>query len=821
MESFAIGRTQHIMTERKSGGPSSSKSSSDFWDKDEWGHTSHGVEDSQDAPLSAADRWNDGDEWPEPRRPMVPPPLPPRIAVPRPSTPPPIPKPVIAVVKHVEVAGVVPPQPPPTPTPASAVANVGKDESTKQEAAEETTTETVESKAAETEATASVEEATTETAESTESDTQESTDSSEAPESEEGDSFVLDGVRNDGVWGKSDQAWEATDWSEDKNAEPEEEAEVVEEAEALETEKASEEALPDNWPKSYTQGGQPLWVDSFKGPQGYLLVFVFALLVFGSLFGKRIGQVSAEPHFAYLADAFLKGKWYLSEAPRHPVKKYRMGNDWGYMDEILVTRVNGTPLAKLTKLRGRWLGRRGYRQTFLTLKGRYTIYRKDVRHSKRYHFVSFPPFPSFLMMGPMWALGKMGYDRKRFSDISFTLFFAALSVLLMFVLLQRLSASGFSHRTMYENLQLTILYGFGSVFFAVAGQGTVWFTALIIGTCLSLAFLIAGHDAKHPFWAGVFVGLGFLTRPLLILLSLVFLFFVIRKDGKWLSPFEKTRLRTLTLFALPVAVALAGMMMFNQHRFGHPMEFGHAFLPVVFDRVKQYGLFHYHWLPRNFYSFFLAVPETSNMLGAFNYAKYPTVVAKYLPLIPKGLIPVLAVVQKVAAPLLVGFAGVAIWRSVELRKDPHKNDFLFWFASLGFVGLVALFWAIRLLPFPRINAHGLSLFITMPFLLFLFFDRHRHPWFWGLLGGSLIIIMMQLFYQNTGWLTFGNRFSLDYLPLLMVLVAVSGVTFGRLWKFALVCALAINLLGATTLNRVNYLYERDFNSLNWIFKMFS
>ena len=159
------------------------------------------------------------------------------------------------------------------------------------------------------------------------------------------------------------------------------------------------------------------------------------------------------------------------------------------------------------------------------------------------------------MMGPMWLLGKMGYDRTRFSDITFSLFFAALAVLLLFWLLQALSASGQSLRTCYENLQLTTLFAFGSVFFFVAAQGTVWFTALVVGVCCSLAFLIASHYDK-PLLAGVFVAAGFLTRPLLVLLSLFFLWQVVYKNRRWESPFVPANLRKLVLFALPVGLTI-------------------------------------------------------------------------------------------------------------------------------------------------------------------------------------------------------------------------------------------------------------------------
>ena len=44
---------------------------------------------------------------------------------------------------------------------------------------------------------------------------------------------------------------------------------------------------------------------------------------------------------------------------------------------------------------------------------------------------------------------------------------------------------------------------------------------------------------------------------------------------------------------------------------------------------------------------------------------------------------------------------------------------------------------------------------------------------------ALAVALPTLFYQNTGWVQFGPRFSLDYLPLLFVLVALSGRRRGQ------------------------------------------
>jgi hypothetical protein len=419
-----------------------------------------------------------------------------------------------------------------------------------------------------------------------------------------------------------------------------------------------------------------------------------------------------------------------------------LNNDWAQVDEIRVTRINGKAVRHIKTLRGKWWYSRAAKKRYFVSGGKLLqINYKDIRSRRKVHFVSFPPMPAVMMAGPMWVLSKMGYNRLRYNDVFFSLMFAAFAVMLLFLVLQQLSFAGYSQRTLFENLQLTTLFAFGTVFFYTSVQGTVWFTALVVGAFFSLAFLWLTIDGRWPILAGLCVGAAFLTRPILVLLSIFFLLWTIRKDEQWTSPFDAENFKKLLTFALPVAGVLAGTFYFNYQRFGAPMEFGHTYLPAVFHRAMDHGLFHPHWAIRNAYAFFLAPPEI-------------------------------------------------------LSKAPYI----------------------------RFNGHGLSMFITTPALLLFFIvpKEQRNALYWSALGVAGLIFLPHLFYQNTGWVTFGNRFSVDYLPLLFVALAVCGVGFRKLWGFFFLFAIAINAFGAATFNRqMQYYKVWPYGSLDWIFKLFS
>ncbi|MDY7229241.1 hypothetical protein [Hyalangium rubrum] len=72
------------------------------------------------------------------------------------------------------------------------------------------------------------------------------------------------------------------------------------------------------------------------------------------------------------------------------------------------------------------------------------------------------------------------------------------------------------------------------------------------------------------------------------------------------------------------------------------------------------------------------------------------------------------------------------------------------------------------------DPHGLSLLLTLPLLVFLFFPRKTPRLHWALWLTVAVCALPGLFYQNTGYMQFGFRFSLDYTPYLLLLFAIGG-----------------------------------------------
>jgi hypothetical protein len=101
----------------------------------------------------------------------------------------------------------------------------------------------------------------------------------------------------------------------------------------------------------------------------------------------------------------------------------------------------------------------------------------------------------------------------------------------------------------------------------------------------------------------------------------------------------------------------------------------------------------------------------------------------------------------------------------------------------------------------QINAHGLALWLTTPMYLWLFAVRRSSALVRALLLTALFVALPTLFYQNTGWVQFGYRFSNDYAPFLFVVLAIAGPPLRGSFMLASALAVIVNFFGALTFGR--------------------
>lgn len=432
----------------------------------------------------------------------------------------------------------------------------------------------------------------------------------------------------------------------------------------------------------------------------YAALFAIGLAVYSLVAWDRIARPSPAPHFMVQADAWLHGHAAIDP----PL----VGDDWAQVETVALddgSRVSGRRMST--------------RPVFHTLDGRELPVGRIQRSLGKTAYMSFPPFPTVLMLPGAAISGRAG------NDVIPTLLVAALILPLAFGTLRRLAQARLSHRSAGDDLWLVATLAFGSVLFFTAVQGKVWYTAHVVGVALALGYAWAAIEAKHPILAGLALGAAALTRTAMAFMVILFVCEAWRIHGgrtAWRA--DRRRLlrglvRTLSWFGAPLAAfAIAGIA-YNLVRFGSPTEFGHTYLEVRQQlQIEQFGLASYHYLARNLAVAFTLLPELS------------------------------------ARP-----------------------------------------------PYIQISGHGLALWFTTPILMVLLWPRERNPLHRPLWLCVLAVALPSLLYQNSGWVQFGYRFSLDYLVLLILLLAIGGRPLTRLAKLMIVAGIAINLFGALTFDR--------------------
>ena len=364
------------------------------------------------------------------------------------------------------------------------------------------------------------------------------------------------------------------------------------------------------------------------------------------------------------------------------------------------------------------------------------------RTTARTYYVSFPPFPAVLMLPQAALHGPRG------NDVLLTWLCAALILPLLFAVLGRLRQAGLSRRNVADDLWLVAALAFGSVLFFSAVQGRVWFTAHVIAVALALAYVWCSIEARHPILAGLCLGCAVMTRP-----PLAFMF---------------------PLFAFEA---------WRMARSGLPGAIGRAW-PTTGHAWPANGP--------------LRVIARRQALARF--ARSCALFAA-----PILVIAVLAMVHNAARfgdPLAFGHHYLDV-----RQQQQMETTGMFSYAYLGRNLAVAFALLPELTshdPHIRISGHGLAIWFTTPVVLWVLWPRVKNALHRPLWITVALVALPTLLYQNSGWFQFGYRFSLDYLPFLILLVAIGDRSLRGLGRVLIALAIAINLFGAITFGRAEY-----------------
>ena len=116
-------------------------------------------------------------------------------------------------------------------------------------------------------------------------------------------------------------------------------------------------------------------------------------------------------------------------------------------------------------------------------------------------------------------------------------------------------------------------------------------------------------------------------------------------------------------------------------------------------------------------------------------------------------------------------------------------------------------------PYIIISRHGISVLAVTPFFVYAIWPKHKGPLHYACWLSILPMALLHFMYQNSGYVQFTYRFSLDYTPLFLILLTMTGRKFGPLAKSLILWGIAWHTFGALSFGRWAAFYAKG----DWLF----
>ena len=199
------------------------------------------------------------------------------------------------------------------------------------------------------------------------------------------------------------------------------------------------------------------------------------------------------------------------------------------------------------------------------------------------YYVSFPPFPSYLLLPFVIIFGENTPDG-----------IIAFLIMLLGVFYAVRIAKHCGLDDWQSILLATFLYCANNIWM-VTVDAWVWFFAQSIAftlTLMSIYYGLSGKFGRSFFFLAAAVG----CRPFQIVYSLIILYWLIKEEWHSIESFKNLFLRRIWRF-IPALLLGISYMVLNVLRFDNPFEFGHNYLPEFL--MAEDGQFSLNYLKDN------------------------------------------------------------------------------------------------------------------------------------------------------------------------------------------------------------------------------
>jgi len=325
---------------------------------------------------------------------------------------------------------------------------------------------------------------------------------------------------------------------------------------------------------------------------GIALIAVAVVAVIAFMKSKAKSKLESGAHTETERDVFAPFKRDVSpEPPRYKedipssqeasgLSKFIDNLEWQYVVLVGVALIAFSAISLYTGLNPRAINHfNPYSiQAYAWLNGRLDVYNYghlEIAIFGGQYFISFPPFPSLVMLPFVARMGRHTPDH----GIALVM---AVIVSIYAYKLAKLYLKDKNH-----SLFLALFLVIGTNYMHVALWGGVWFFAQNMAFMLTLMSLYYGSTSKrwHSVLSLLFLCMAMGCRPLNAAALPVVLLLIYKRERELGSGFNKY---VAHLLATSIPAVLLGVfyMALNHARFGSIFQFGHDFLPEFAEEAK-------------------------------------------------------------------------------------------------------------------------------------------------------------------------------------------------------------------------------------------
>ena len=219
-------------------------------------------------------------------------------------------------------------------------------------------------------------------------------------------------------------------------------------------------------------------------------------------------------------------------------------------------------------------------------------------------YTIYPPMPAILLV-PIVAVWGLS-----FSQVFASILLGSVNISIVFLIMRRLTGN------LEKQVWMTLLFGFGTIYWYTATVGSVWYFAHIVSLFFLLLAILETFGKRRVFLIGLLLGASYWSRiPTILTLP----FFIVMLSDLWLprsahaSFLKRLRLSPLILIALGIGVFICLNFLYNYLRFGTPLDVAYSMHTISEAKARvspwfDQGLLSLSYIPHHLYTFLLHPP---------------------------------------------------------------------------------------------------------------------------------------------------------------------------------------------------------------------